>query len=652
MPPPQIRPFGAQRLRFLIVEDDETDAALVVTQLRRAGFEFDATRVDNETDFVAALEGGADLILADYSMPGFGGLRALKVVKERRKQIPFIVVSGAIGDERAAECIREGAIDYVLKDRMGRLAAAVAAALESQRLRAREAAALNELRHAHAILQESERRYRLLFESNPRPMWVYDTETLQFLAVNDAAIAHYGYARNEFLAMTVLDIRQPEEPPRAASLLASSIEAPATCRHRKKDGSIIEVEIASHLIPFDGHHAKIVAINDVTVQKALQAQLLRAQRFESVGRLASGIAHDMNNILAPVMMAAPMLRLSLAPPELDKIVSTIELSARRGAELVRQLLIFGRGLDVGARAVDLAQVVRDLTRMIGETFPKNIAITTQLADELWRVRGEATQLHQVLLNLCVNARDAMPRGGSLTITAENVTLGEASALRFRGATPGPYVWLRVMDTGEGIPPEIGDKIFDPFFTTKRVGEGTGLGLATVLGIVKNHGGFLTFDSCVGRGTTFEILFRVQLEGAEKVEEPEPPLAPPGNQETILVVDDEENIRDVLRDALTRNNYRVLLAADGAEAAAVFAQRLSEIRLVISDVDMPYIDGITLTKVLRNLNPEIRVLLSTGTLNAPSTAQLSEATARGKTSVLAKPYTAARVLAAVHAALHA
>ena len=454
--------------------------------------------------------------------------------------------------------------------------------------------------------------------------------------------------------MTVVDVRPPEDVPKLLALVRSTqtdLSPPSTWRHRKKDGTVIEVEIASHLISFDGHDARLVLINDVTDRKALEAELMRAQRFESVGRLASGIAHDMNNILAPVMIAAPMLRMGLSQAEREKIVSTIELSARRGAELVRQLLIFGRGVDVRDGAVDVARVIADLTRVIGETFPKSIAIAAHVADDLWRVRGEATQIHQILLNLCVNARDAMPRGGSLTIRADNIQLDGAAARRGRNAEPGAYVRLCVTDTGAGIPADIADKIFDPFFTTKPLGEGTGLGLATVVGIVKSQGGSLSFDSHVGQGTAFEVLLPAQFGAAARIEVVEPSIPPPGNRETILVVDDEANIRSVLSGALSRHNYEVLAAADGAEAAAVFARHVNTIKLVIADIDMPFIDGVTLTKVLRNLNPTIKVILSTGTVNARAMAQAAEFNGVGFTSVLGKPYTAARVLAVVHEALH-
>ncbi len=772
--------FEATRIRVLLVEDSETDVELILAQLRRAGFAVEWRQVETEADYRQQLDANWDIILADYTLPQFTGLRALRLARQHSDDIPFLMVSGSIGDERAAECVREGAADYVLKDRLGRLGAAVAVALESRRLRRSQAAAERELRAAHETLLESERRYRLLFENNPHPMWVYDVDTFRFLAVNDAAIAHYGYSRDEFLGMTMLDIRPAEDVAATVDLVRGKMEplrSGGTSRHRRRDGTIVDVEVASHAIDWADHKARVVLVTDVTERmraedelageralmrmlidqipdpvyvkdrasrfvlanvavtqlvgegspaaligrtdrdffsakladkfradelrvldgqpvfnieeiipmpngtervllttklplrdsdgnitslvgigrditdrKTLQTELLRAQRFESVGRLASGIAHDMNNILAPIMMAAPMLRATIESPDVEKMISTIEVSARRGAELVRQLLIFGRGVEPGGAPVDVVKVIDELTRIIRETFPRNITVAADVARDLWRIQGGSAQLHQVLLNLCVNARDAMPQGGTLSIVAGNVRLDESEVAPHRGVAPGPFVRLSVADTGSGIPPAIAEKIFDPFFTTKESHQGTGLGLSTVLGIVQGHGGILTFDSAPDRGTVFDVCFPAQLAGDGPREAKEPPMPARGNQEMILVVDDEESIRQVLRDALTRHNYRVVTACDGAEAASVFTAQMAEIRLVIADIDMPHVDGVTLAKVLRRINPSIRILMSTGTTAARSDASNGEREARGAQSVLVKPYTAARVLSAVHEAL--
>jgi nitrogen-specific signal transduction histidine kinase/CheY-like chemotaxis protein len=389
---------------------------------------------------------------------------------------------------------------------------------------------------------------------------------------------------------------------------------------------------------------------DITERKRLTNELLRAQRMESVGRLASGIAHDMNNILAPIMMAAPLLRMALRPADVAKTLETIESSAQRGADLVRQLLLFARGAEGGRGPVDTVKLVRAIMHMAGETFPKNISVITDVPAGVWPMCGDVSQLHQVLLNLCVNARDAMPQGGTLKVSASNVEFAAGAALPHPDAKPGPYVALNVSDTGTGVPPAIVDRIFDPFFTTKEAGKGTGLGLSMVVGLVKSHGGFLNLRTAVDQGTTFEV-FIPALPGAPESKTPRLRAPARGERELILVVDDEGSIRDVLRAALTRHNYRVLVATDGAEASAIFARHASEVKLVITDIDMPFMDGIKLIKVLRQLNPTTKVLVSSGIAMGKGAGDRSaDLRALGLEKVLAKPYTVEEVLNAVQEAM--
>jgi CheY-like chemotaxis protein len=320
---------------------------------------------------------------------------------------------------------------------------------------------------------------------------------------------------------------------------------------------------------------------------------------------------------------------------------------------VRQLLIFGRGIEGARGPVHLPDLIDELVKISRETFPKNIVISSTIARGLWPVRGDATQLHQVLLNLCVNARDAMHEGGSLSLSAANVELDASYAAMNPDAKPGPHVVVRVADTGLGIPPDIAAKIFDPFFTTKTVGKGTGLGLSTVLGIVKSHGGFVTLQSEPGMGTTFEVYLPA-LPGEKAVTETAQEDGPPkGDTELILVVDDEESIRCVLSETLQRHNYRVLTARDGAEASAVFARNMTEVKLVVTDLDMPFLDGVNLIRAIRRIQPDIKVIVSSGLgENRAGDTRLAELKALGVKTILEKPYTADRVLTAVHRALSA
>jgi CheY-like chemotaxis protein len=335
--------------------------------------------------------------------------------------------------------------------------------------------------------------------------------------------------------------------------------------------------------------------------------------MESVGHLASGLAHDLNNILAPILMAAPMIREAVRTPSVLKIVDIVEANACRGADIIKQLLIFGRGAGTESRLapLQLRSLLRDMESIIEETFPKNIRFQSDSSPEPWLVNGDITQMHQVLMNLCVNGRDAMPAGGTLSLALENVLVDPASAKETPGVPPGPHVVLSVTDSGTGIATEYLDKIFDPFFTTKTVGQGTGLGLSTVLGIVKTHRGVIQVKSQIGRGTQFKVYLPAQ-------EAPTPPPAaaiaqrtPLGQGELVLLVDDEASIRLTTRQALENNGYWVTVAGDGVEGLARYRQFSQEVRVVVTDLVMPFMDGPTFIRELRRVNSEALVIVVSG-----------------------------------------
>ncbi len=399
----------------------------------------------------------------------------------------------------------------------------------------------------------------------------------------------------------------------------------------------------------------LVVDHDLTEKKSLESQFLRAQRMEGLGRLASGIAHDLNNLLTPIVMSVPMLRFGLPVEEGEKLLKMIEASAKRGAELVRQLLTYGCGVKGERSLVDMGRLIADFITLLGETFPKEILISAGRCDGLWLVPGDRTQLYQVLLNLCVNARDAMQAGGTLSLSAENVRLDDENCPPNAEARPGRYLRLRVADTGSGIPPGIVEKIFEPFFTTKEEGEGSGLGLSTVARVVKSHGGFLDLATELGKGSRFDVYFPVTgAPGEPLAQEPpeEAPEEPPeGRGETILVVDDEVEILKVLRETLVQHNYRVLTAGDGAKAMAVYAGHQQEIGIVLTDLVMPSLDGVSLVRALKKLNPAVRIIAIGGIGNTlaqrEKTAQLNEL---GVMTFLSKPFTSDNVLAALHETL--
>jgi signal transduction histidine kinase/ActR/RegA family two-component response regulator len=393
----------------------------------------------------------------------------------------------------------------------------------------------------------------------------------------------------------------------------------------------------------------LVVETDISMQKKLEAQFLRAQRMEAVGALAGGIAHDLNNVLAPILLSLQILRGRLND-ELDvKLLASMESSAQRGADLVRQVLSFARGIEGQRFVVNPNHLVRDIRKITKETFPVNIAFAFQSQPELWNVTGDPTQLHQVLMNLCVNARDAMPSGGKLTLTMENLELDELQASMHPESKPGPYVLLTVSDTGAGIPKAIQHKIFEPFFTTKETGKGTGLGLSTTASIVRSHGGFLHLYSEPGRGATFKIYLPANPTAVvPEVAAIEPPSLPRGNGELVLMVDDEESIRTAIQKTLEIFGYRVLLAIHGAEAVALYAQHRHDIAIVITDMAMPVMDGPATIAALKMMNPAVKIIGSSGMASSGGAAK---AVAAGVIHFVPKPYTAETMLKVLAQALH-
>jgi two-component system, cell cycle sensor histidine kinase and response regulator CckA len=509
-----------------------------------------------------------------------------------------------------------------------------------------------ERQKATEALLESEERYQLLFRENPLPMWVVDIKTLAFQAVNQAAIQGYGYTEEELLSMTLKDVHCPEDVP---ALLERFSERNARrsangliTRHRKKDGAIITVEISSRVISFKGREAKLALANDITEKKKLEAQFLRAQRIEGIGTLASGMAHDLNNILAPILMSAGTLRWGLSPEEQEKAISRIELSVKRGAGIIQQVLTFGRGLNGERVALHAGEVIDEVVRIVGRTFPKDIVVSAQVEDGLWTVMGDRTQIHQVLLNLCVNARDAMPNGGKLMLHARNILLTETRPALPSPAPPGPYLLFQVSDTGCGISSKDRERIFDPFFTTKEIGKGTGLGLSTVLGIVKSHNGAVIVESEVGNGTTFQALLPASSEAVPGTAPYAPPDLPRGDGEAVLIVDDEPEIISGMRVMLEQQNYRVLVAKNGLEAMAVIERHGSAINAVVTDMMMPEMDGVELVRELRRKQPRLQIIASSGLgTEKGGSFRAEELQVLGVKTFLAKPYAADKLLGALH-----
>jgi PAS domain S-box-containing protein len=628
----------AKALKVLLLEDNPNDVELVLRQLRRDGYDPDWKRVETKEDYIASLTPDLDLILSDYQLPQFNGMQALDILKERAIDVPFILVSGTIGEDLAVQAMRSGATDYLLKDRLTRLGPAVEHGLVEARLRKEQRKSVEDLRLFRSIVDHSN-----------DALEVIDPVSGRYLDVNEKGCKDLGYTRAEFLALTVFDIDPAiglDGWARTLTRIRTEGSNSGESLHRRKDGSTFPVEFSSKLVVLDREYL-VAVVRNVSERKEMESRFFRAQRMEAIGSLASGIAHDINNILVPILMSAPLLRMGLTEEETVLTVDSIESSAKRGSELVKQLLTFGRGVE-GARLVirpDL--LVREMASIARQTFPKNIRVLENAPETLSPIIGDSTQLHQVLLNLGVNARDAMPNGGELTIAASELVLDADEAKATPGARPGPHVMIRVTDTGMGISPEIINRIFDPFFTTKKPGEGTGLGLSTVIGIVKSHGGVISVRSKIGVGTTFEILLPASQAGAGAAAPGRLATAPRGKGELVLVVDDEDNIRLVLRDLLVRYGYRVVTASNGAEAAREYARSRNEVRVVITDLDMPIMNGVELIKELKRTNPGVVAIVSSGIASMKGmehrTAELERL---GVKLILKKPYPVEEVLIAL------
>lgn len=470
---------------------------------------------------------------------------------------------------------------------------------------------------------------------------------------NKSAETLYGWTAEEAMGRKVSELLYPDDEEfekRNDKVLADG-EWAGEIQQVTKAGEEVTVEGRWTLVrDVEGRPKCILAINtNVTEQKRLEDQVLRSQRMESIGTLAGGIAHDLNNVLTPIMMSVDLLNLRIKDAACRETLGTIASSARRGADMLNQVLSFARGMEGQKTPLKVSRLLQDLARIVGDTFPKNIQL--RLHDELLAtgiVSGDPTQIHQVLLNLCVNARDAMPAGGALTISAANIMIDAQYAAMNIEAREGPHIMISVEDDGVGIAQAVLPKIFDPFFTTKEMGKGTGLGLSTSLAIMKSHGGFFRVYSELGQGSCFRVYLPAQPVQATARPVIAEPVLPRGSQQLVLLVDDEAAVREITRQTLEAYGYRVLLAADGAEAVALYSKHQNDIALVLTDMRMPVMDGTTTIQVLMKMNPDVCIIAASG-INSNNT--VAKAAGTGVRQFLPKPYTAETILRALHQALN-
>jgi PAS domain S-box-containing protein len=475
----------------------------------------------------------------------------------------------------------------------------------------RELALRSELEQA---LLKSRRNFRVLFDNNPHPMWAYDPETLKFIVVNDTAINKYGYTRNEFQSMSVTDVRPQEDIEAFMSALEkwrTDKEHAVEKRHRLKDGTLIDVEVKSRELELGERKAVLVVLTDITERKEIEHQLRQMQKLETIGQITSGIAHDFNNLLTVIQANSEDLLGDLAENSVSKQVELILEAAGRGARLVRQLMAAARQQDLHPEVINIPELLASFTTLVRRALQENIEISLRAPGYPLLAKVDAAFLETALLNLCVNSRDAMPRGGRITIEADEVALDRDGTSDYEGAQPGRYVSIAVSDTGSGMPPEVIKKAFEPFFTTKEVGKGTGLGLSMVNGFIRQSGGHIKIHSEVGSGTTIELYLPVTDAATSHGKTPDAAEAPAVDIGYVLLVEDDDLVRESVRNKLERLGYAVTVAPNAADAMSILEGN-SNFDLVFSDVIMPgRLTGVDLAHQIRRRWPQIRVLLASG-----------------------------------------
>ena len=606
----EANPPTARPPRILHLEDGEADAEFIRRSLAAGIAGVEIAWVKDAAGFSERLTNGRfDLLLLDYNLPSFTGLEALRMARKESPGTPAIMVSGSLGEEMAAECLKAGATDYVPKSKLARLVSAVERAL-------REVGERDARRLTGEALLASEDHYRLLFDHSPTPIMLYEQETLAFLDVNEAALGHYGLSREEFLAMTLKDIALTEEIPafvKKLSNLTPEAGNSGIWRHRKKDGKHSEMEITSYPAVFEGKRAWLSLAVDVTERLSLEAQLRQSQKMESVGRLAGGIAHDFNNMLTVINgHTSLLLTMSDLSPKVAEPLREISEAAKRAADLTRQLLTFSRKEALDPQVLDLGGVVANVSKMLRRILGEDIALEVDSSPSLPSVKADLGMIEQVILNLAVNSRDAMPRGGKLRITTSSEMIDKSRAAQNPDAGVGRHVCLTFADTGCGIAEENLPRIFEPFFTTKELDRGTGLGLATVYGIIKQHHGWIDVSSRPNEGTTFRIYLPASAEKGGA------PMPRPGEQrviggtETLLVVEDEAPLLKLIEHILGSYGYEVLGCSNGKAALEIWEQHRRKIDLLLTDTILP--DGMAgpeLAEILQSGKPTLKVVYTSG-----------------------------------------
>jgi PAS domain S-box-containing protein len=655
-------------LRLLMVEARQEDAEGLVGELETAGYDVEWCCVDTPAGLWEALESGVwDLVISDLALPGYDAVEAIRKLQMSQRDMPFLVVADRVNEEQVVAAMKAGARDCLVKGRLGRLGHVVARELrESHRrrlLRSQETsldASAEEIRRLLEVTERARvellgvieqqrrteaqvRKQAALLDAATDAIYVCDAQ-LRVTYWNKGAERLYGWKGSEALGREATELlgRDPAALVNAKEALLKRNEWSGELKVRCKTGKALSVFASWTRLSGQGNHGdELLAIEtDFTEMNLLEAQFLQAQRLEGIGALAGGIAHGLNNCLAPVLMAVSLLRPRLTDTEDVAVLDMIETCSQRGANIVRQLLTFARATPGTQVPLSLRHLMSEFASMLRETFPREIHVILEMTSSVWPVMGDPVQWHQALMNVCVNARDAMPEGGTLTLEVRDVTVDTAFASMMPDAHPGPHVCLSVRDTGTGIAPNELGRIFDPFFTTKEIGRGTGLGLPSVLGIVQGHQGFVRVNSALGRGTTVELYFPAKPEVAPAVFTGREAQAGRGSGECILVVDDEPAVIEGLTRVLEGHGYRVRSASHGAEGLALFAQHRDEIRLILTDMMMPVMNGPALVNAVYSIDRRVPIIGMTG---LPDEQQVKGLENLSLAAMLAKPFPGNKLL---------
>jgi two-component system, cell cycle sensor histidine kinase and response regulator CckA len=628
-----------EQLHVLVIEDDEDDYFIARRLLSKT------TGVSCDLDWARTFDEGLervttrpyDVALVDYRLDARTGLELLKEAQQRGCETPIILLTGQ-GDLRVdLDAMAAGAADYLVKGQIDSQLLERSIRYARERKRAEE-----RIREQAAFLEKARDAISAFDMSGNVIYW------------NPSAEAMTGYTAEEAMGRNLASELYPGNLnvlSEAWETIRTENEWSGELRQRSKDGGELLVESRWTLVRDNiGNPRSVLVINtDVTERKRLETQFLRTQRMESIGSLVGGIAHDLGNLLVPVLLGVQVLEKRFeGEANTLRTLEMIGRSAQRGADMVRQVLAFARGVEGERVPLRPERVIHEVERITEETFPPDVEVDVRSPEDLWMIKGDTTQVQQVIMNLCVNARDAMPEGGRLRISAENVHVDQEYVRSNIEAKRGPHVCLKISDTGTGIPSSVLDKMFEPFFTTKPTGKGTGLGLSTVYSIVKSHGGFVNVLTSEGEGTTFSVFFPAVLDTAEPQPDHDGRMPETvGDDEMVLVVDDEQFILELTRETLESAGYRVITASDGVQALERYRELRNEIDVVITDLMMPEMDGITAIRELKSIRADLPIIAASGV----SGDRVGEALDAGASTFLAKPFTAEVICRVLQEVLH-